>query len=68
MKKELTRIITVQITGIAKGWEAENAASPEKEKEALIKSLRKHYDVDDVVITNVQDFIRDVEEGESNEV
>ena len=62
--KEITRIITVQITDIAKVNSEKDVHSKEEEAKAVAEMIKEELGVDDVVITNVQDFIRDVEEGE----
>lgn len=63
MKKEITRIITVQITDIGVvDDEFDDAESRAWVKENAGKIYKEFLDVDDVVVTDVQDFIKDIEE------
>jgi len=63
--REITRIITVQLTDIAKVDDdfdsAETKENVKKNAGGIIKNL---LGVDDAVIVEVQDFIRDIAEGE----
>lgn len=57
--KELTRIVTLQITMIA-DVKSESAILPKEDAaERMIADIKEDYGVDDVVVTNVQDFITD---------
>lgn len=61
--KEITRIITVQITDIAKvDDEFNDAESRDWVRENAGGIYKQILDVDDAVVTDVQDFIRDIEE------
>ena len=53
---EITRIMTVKITGIAKGVESDPIPKDEAAKE-LAKDLKHLLSCDDVVVTDVQDFV-----------
>ena len=60
--QELTRIITLEITTIGN---ADEACTKEEAAKGLRETLKNGIPVtaiDDVVVTNVQDFVRDVEE------
>lgn len=63
--KEITRIITVQITDIA---EVEDdfdfKESKERTRKITADAIKEDYEVDDVVVLDVQDFIRDIEPKE----
>lgn len=63
--KEVTRITTVQITAIETG---EDISCIEETRERARKfvpdAIKDMFDVDDVVVLNVQDFVRDIAEGE----
>lgn len=61
--KEITRIITVQITDIAKVDDDFNdGESRDWVRENAGEAYKQILDVDDVVVTDVQDFIKDIEE------
>jgi hypothetical protein len=56
---ELTRIYTVEITGIMKGKEKDIV--PQDEAKVKIQNdIKEYFGADDVLVTNVQDFIREV--------
>ncbi len=64
-KKELTSIMTVQMTSITEveETELESYISSDKDPEEQKKTaelMRKFYNVDNVVITDMQHFVRDV--------
>lgn len=63
--KEITRIITVQLTDIAK---VDDDFNSEETKENVKKNaggiVKNLLGVDDAVIVDVQDFIQDIAEGE----
>lgn len=50
---ETTRIYTVEVTTITKG----ETASKEEGAAALKECLKESFGADDVVVTNVQDFV-----------
>jgi len=58
--KELTRISTIRITAIDKSEES-NFTTKEEVKKAFLEDFKRRWDVDDVVVDNVQDFVREVE-------
>lgn len=58
--KELTRIITVEITEIKKtDDDMSDVITKEEAAKGTIDMLKSNFDCDDVVVTNVQDFILD---------
>lgn len=57
--KELTRIVTVEITSIVNYEKDSEICSKEKAAESVKRELLAYKDIDDVVVTNVQDFILD---------
>ena len=59
---ELTRVFTVQITGIQKG-NIEEMVSKEDAGKRMKEMLIDFFGADDVVVTNVQDFIREVKDN-----
>lgn len=56
---ELTRVFTVQITGIQKG-NIEEMVSKENAGKRMKELLIDFFDADNVVVTNIQDFVRKV--------
>jgi hypothetical protein len=56
--KELTRIITAEITMIRKG-EERDFRTKEESKAAWERALKRETRADDIKVTNVQDFIID---------
>lgn len=63
--KEITRIITVQITDIAKVEDNfDFKKSKERTRKNVADAIKEDYEVDDVVVLDVQDFIRDIEPKE----
>lgn len=63
--KEVTRITTLQITDISTGEDISGIGeSREGAKKYVPDIIKRVFDVDDVVVLNVQDFIRDIAEGE----
>ena len=65
MKTEVTRITTVQFTSIETGEDISGIGETrEMAKKSVPDALKKVFDVDDVVVLNVQDFVRDIAEGE----
>jgi len=62
---ELTRVVTVEITGIHKGKE-ENIVPHDQAKVTMQNDLKKYLGADDVKVTNIQDFIREVK-GNGND-
>ena len=61
--KELTRIITMQITGIAKVEDNEKYIPKEQAAADIARMVKENVpEADDVVVT-VQDFELDLEEG-----
>jgi hypothetical protein len=58
---EITRIITLEITEVIEPRDTEYDDIPTKEeaKKTLRDDLMRTFGFDDVVITNIQDFIRD---------
>ena len=63
--KELTRIITAQITGIAKLENDEEYLSKDTAKAEIKQLIEENVpEADDVVVLSVQDFERDLEENE----
>lgn len=59
-KVELTRVLTVEVTAIKKLNGEEDALSKEEAAEAIKNKIKEAFYVDDVLVTNVQDFVRDV--------
>ena len=57
---EVTRVYTIETTGIAKGKE-EDIIPPEQAKVKIQNKIKNLLGCDDVLITNVQDFIREVD-------
>ena len=57
---EVTRIITARITVIAKADDETQVIPKEKAAKSIIEDI-KDLGADDVVVDNVQDFIRDIE-------
>lgn len=67
--KEITRITTVQITTIETGEDISGIGKTrEMARKSVPDAIKNTFDVDDVVVLNVQDFVRDVaeEEGADN--
>ena len=58
---ELTRIYTVEITGIMKGKE-KNIVPQDEAKVRMQKEIKDFLGCDDVVVTSIQDFIREVKD------
>ena len=56
---EVTRIITVEITMIDKCQDLKDLKSKEQYKERFEQALKRDTGADDVVVTNIQDFIMD---------
>lgn len=56
---EITRVFTVEITFIEKG-NAEDIIPKDDVKALMQKELKKYLNADDVLVTNIQDFIREV--------
>lgn len=52
---EITRVFTVKITVVGKG--NYNRGMTEDEKRGLAKDIKKLLDADNVVVTDVQDFV-----------
>lgn len=61
--KEITRIITAEITVIAKEGEVEQLKSKEETKKTFESFIRDYCDADDCKVTNIQDFEMDKQEG-----
>ena len=59
---EITRVFTVEITFIEKG-NAKKLIPKEKVKALMQKDLKEYLDADDVLVTNIQDFIREVKDN-----
>lgn len=59
---EMTRIYTVEITGIMKGKE-ENIVPQDQAKVTMQNDLKKYLGADDVKVTNIQDFISEVKDN-----
>ena len=57
---ELTRVVTVEITSICKG-NIENVRPKEQVAKELEEVLKMNLNADDVLVTNIQDFPREVE-------
>ena len=65
--KELTRIITVQFTTIDKFEDYDTEILTKDEHAKYVKDdMERLFKVDDVVVTNVQDFIRDCDETDTD--
>lgn len=63
--KEITRITTVQITSIDVAEDVSNIEeSKERTRKGAADAIKTFLPVDDVVVLNVQDFIRDIAEEE----
>lgn len=60
--KEITRIFTVEITGIKKLESESELATKEEAAMILTEDIKKGFVVDDVKVLKVQDFIRDLDE------
>lgn len=65
--KEITRIITVEITEIVKLKDNEEYCSKDEAKRRLTEKLYQQFACDNVNVTNVQDFIRDEEQEAHHE-
>lgn len=63
-KVELTRVLTVEVTAIRKLNGKEDALSKEEAAEAIKNKIKEAFVVDDVLVTNVQDFVRDIAKAE----
>lgn len=66
MKREITRIMTIEITDICTVEESDlDAALSSKDTLAGVvkKELREFLHVDDATLVSVQDFVRDVKEA-----
>ena len=63
---EITRIFTVEITAVDKAPE-EKILPKEEAKQLLKKRIEKYLncDIDNVNVTNVQDFIRELGENDA---
>lgn len=59
---EITRVFTVEITFIEKG-NTKKLIPKEKVKALMQKDLKEYLDADDVLVTNIQDFIREVKDN-----
>ena len=59
MSKEVTRVITAEITVINTFEDLSNCLTKEEAKEKVVTSIKRSLGADSVVVTNVQDFIRD---------
>lgn len=57
--KELTVIVTIEVTKVIK--EPEGAVNKEKSAENIKVTLKDLLDADDVVVTNIQEFVREGE-------
>lgn len=57
---EMTRIITARITVIGKDIESEFLSEKEV-AECFLEDFKKRFIADDVVVTDVQSFVRDIE-------
>ena len=54
---ELTRVVNVQITTIARMDSEEEIYPADIAKKVIEEALRQNIDCDDLVVTNIQDFI-----------
>ena len=54
---EVTRVVTLELTTIHKDGQYE--AATEEDRREFAESIREFFDVDNVVVTNVQDFIQE---------
>lgn len=54
---EVTRVVTLEITIVSKDCQYETAT--EEDRREFAESIREFFDVDNVVVTNVQDFIQE---------
>ena len=66
--KEVTKIITLQLTAIARMTDEDAAVAEERrEKSALpfIKKIQGEYRIDDAILLDEKLFIRDIEEEET---
>lgn len=61
---ELTRVITVQITDIARELDDDTKLMSKEQVEEL---LREHIDTDDVKVIQLQDFMRELPEKKAGE-
>ena len=59
-KVELTRVLTLEITFIEMEENLEPFTSKEKSAEKAKNLIKNYLDADDVLVTNVQDFVRDI--------
>ena len=55
---EVTRIVTVQITSVNKGDREEYAPHTQEEIREFEEDVKRDWNVDDVKVLDVQDFIR----------
>ena len=58
--KEITRIATVRITSVTRVEDESEIITKEKSATGLENAIRKALCIDDVVVDNVQDFVREV--------
>lgn len=59
--KELTRIITARITVIGKASDEAHILPKEEAAKNIIEDIKDELGADDVVVDDIQDFIRDIE-------
>lgn len=62
--KEITRIVTMEVTQIVQVEDETEVMSREEAKQYIETSMKNYAGYDDVLVTNVQDFVRDLEKGE----
>ena len=56
---EITRIVTVQLTSISKVKDESKIASKDEAKKLVIDRMKGIFQIDDVKVLDVQDFIMD---------
>ena len=61
---ELTRIINVQVTEIKKLDSLEKTISKEDVTKLIKRRIKECLDIDDVLVTDIKDFVREVPDAD----
>lgn len=61
---EITRIATVRLTSISKVKDESEILGKDEAKKRITDAVKNNFDIDDVEILDVQDFIMDKEAGD----
>ena len=64
---EITRIVTVRLTTISRVKDESEILSKDETKKRITDTMKQKFNIDDVEILDVQDFIMDQEAGVKNE-